>query len=196
MTVNSIPLFKNDTCPKQKLLTLGISTPKQTWMCDLSRQTSSFLPTSCWEYHIICAFSKPKTSPLHELPQDGSRQGSFVSLQKIAQNHPVEISNWKNLYPRLYPCLKFICFQWCQVEFHLEIHPIGYTSTDRKIASNDPKSEDCLFRRDESYHRPNGILTCTCSPTHLLNNLVVFPHGRFQFRLEFFKQTHRLDWNT
>lgn len=48
----------------------------------------------------------------------------------------------------------------------------------------------------ESYHHPNDILTCTFSPTHLLNNLVVFPHGRFQFRLEFFNKIHRIDWNT
>ena len=63
--------------------------------------------------------------------------------QKSPKTAAVEISNWKNLYPRLYPCLKFIMF-FNDVKFmsHLEIHPIAYTSTDRKIAWNDRKLED------------------------------------------------------
>ena len=144
------PPFKNDTCLKQKRWR-WISQRQTTTECALSH--AKRLPF--YQLHaentisFICAFSKPKTSPLHELPQDGSRQGLFFfHFKKSLKTTQLKSQTEKNLYPRLYPCLKFIMF-FNDVKFmsHLEIHPIAYTSTDLKIAWNDGKLEVFFFQK-------------------------------------------------
>ena len=189
--------FKNDTCPTQKRWR-WVSQRQTTTECALSHAK----PLPFYQLHVentisSVLFQSPKTCPLHELPQDGVKKKKTTSCPKIAQNR----CSWnlklkKPLSETLSLSEIHYVFQWCQVYVPSGNSPHCLYFNRSKNCLKWPKVGGFFFRRDQSYHHPNGILTCTFSPTHLLNNLVVFPHGRFQFRLEFFNKTHRIDWNT
>ena len=140
MTVNSMPLLKM-THVLHKNVDVGYLNAKPPLNVRFLTP-NLFLSTNFMlriPYHLC--FFKAQDMSFAWTPAGWVKKKKRRRAQKSPKTAAVEISNWKNLYPRLYPCLKFIMF-FNDVKFmsHLEIHPIAYTSTDRKIAWNDLSS--------------------------------------------------------